>query len=304
MNLTPYQTGLLLVVISTILWSTAGLFVRVADGMEVWLFVVWRSIFTVATMAAYLVLAWWLQRRKQRSSAGTGGNPRLRFGKPELLSSTAIAVASIFYVASLSWTSVANVMTIYATLPFLAGLFAFLWLRERVSRLFIICGLAAMAGVIIAVGGGFSGSDLWGYLAALVMTATFASQLVIARRYQNLNTPFCVLMGGLFSILFALPFVEFSIPSAQGLLGAMLYGAFSTGLAYVLVLAGSRRIGSAEAALISMLDVVLAPVWVWWFYDEHVDIATLVGGSVVLLAVFWYLSGKALAKRPAVLPLE
>jgi drug/metabolite transporter (DMT)-like permease len=38
-------------------------------------------------------------------------------------------------------------------------------------------------------------------------------------------------------------------------------------------------------AIISLLEVVLGPLWVWLAYDETPSTATLVGGAVVVAAV-------------------
>ncbi|MCY0964007.1 DMT family transporter [Parathalassolituus penaei] len=286
-----YWTGVSLVVGSAVIWSTAGLFIRIAD-VDVWTLVFWRSAFAALAMGA--VVAWQQRNRRQRAAR----SPQLalqyrplRFGKPELLSTISSCAASVFYVFALEWTSVGNVMTVYASLPFLAGLFAFLWLKEAVSQRFLLAGLLALIGVSIAMGGSVSTEDTLGYLAALAMTGSFAIQLVLARRYRELNTTFCTLTGALFSLPIALPFMPLEIPSAQALFGCAMYGIFSTGVGYLLILAGSRIIGSAESGLISMLDVVLAPIWVWWLLNEQTSAQTMIGGSLVLLGVFWFLGG-------------
>jgi len=42
---------------------------------------------------------------------------------------------------------------------------------------------------------------------------------------------------------------------------------------------------AAELALLSMTEVLLAPVWVWLFVGETADPETLVGGAVLMLAI-------------------
>ena len=72
------------------------------------------------------------------------------------------------------------------------------------------------------------------------------------------------------------------------MLACACYGVLTSGLAYVLV-RGGRLISSGEAGLISMLDVVLGPVWVWLFYTERPTGAVIGGGCIVLASVAWYL---------------
>jgi drug/metabolite transporter (DMT)-like permease len=79
------------------------------------------------------------------------------------------------------------------------------------------------------------------------------------------------------------------VPSPAELVILALFGITTTSLAYLLFLTGGRYIPSSEAGLIGLLDVVLAPLWVWLVYAEEPGVAALVGGGLVLAAVVWYL---------------
>jgi drug/metabolite transporter (DMT)-like permease len=48
---------------------------------------------------------------------------------------------------------------------------------------------------------------------------------------------------------------------------------------------GAPLVPPADAALVGVLEVVLAPVWVWLAFNEVPSTATLVGGALVLAAV-------------------
>jgi drug/metabolite transporter, DME family len=59
-----------------------------------------------------------------------------------------------------------------------------------------------------------------------------------------------------------------------------------------LITIGARMINAAEVALITLLEVVLGPLWVWIAFSESPDAATLLGGMVVLVAVIIQVSGE------------
>ena len=80
------------------------------------------------------------------------------------------------------------------------------------------------------------------------------------------------------------------MPAPAQLLACAAYGILTTGLAYILALKGGRLISSGEAGLISMLDVVLGPFWVWPFYTERPPATALVSSLVVIASVLWYLT--------------
>ena len=52
------------------------------------------------------------------------------------------------------------------------------------------------------------------------------------------------------------------------------------GLAFLTI--GARLIPAAEVALITLLEVVLGPLWVWIALSERPSTATLAGGAVVM----------------------
>lgn len=281
-RLSRRQHGILLVAVSAVLWSTAGLLVRLAD-LDGWTIVAWRSLFACATLGGLAAL-------RTRS----GLLPALRrFGLPGLVSIAVSVVSAISYVVALRLTTVANVMTVYAALPFVATALAFFWFGERVTARFLVAGSAALCGIVLTVGAAASPRDILGIVSAGVMTAGFATQLVYTKRHPTIDT---TLMGALAAgvcVVIATPFAQPIVPAPIQLVACALFGVLTTGLAYVLVLAGGRLISSGEAGLISMLDIVLGPFWVWLFYAEEPTTAALVGGTIVLVAVAWYLATSA-----------
>lgn len=72
---------------------------------------------------------------------------------------------------------------------------------------------------------------------------------------------------------------------ARALVWLALLGGVQLGLGLIFFTIGARLISAAETALISMLEVVLGPLWVWIGLRERPDMATVAGGVIVLLAV-------------------
>ncbi len=282
------SSGIYLVAASAVLWSTAGLFVRMAD-MDVWSMVGWRSAFTFLALGAFLLLRNRFARQMSSTSCGW----------PGVAGCVVSAIAAMTYIASLRWTTVANVMTIYATLPFVVAGIAWMCMRDRVTYRFVISGCAAFVGVLISVGAAVSQQDMLGIFAAFVMTAGCATQIVIAKRFPDMDTTLMTALAALICLCVALPLMRFEIPAPTQIIACALYGVFTTALGYILLLEGSRRINAGEAGLISMMDVILGPVWVWLFYNEVISPIVLTGGAIVIMSVSWYLAGN---RRAATVP--
>jgi drug/metabolite transporter (DMT)-like permease len=77
----------------------------------------------------------------------------------------------------------------------------------------------------------------------------------------------------------------------RDLLLLIAIGAVQMALGLGLFAAGARLVPAAEAALITLLEVILGPIWVWLVLSERPDTATLVGGAIIMLAVVVQVSG-------------
>jgi hypothetical protein len=62
-------------------------------------------------------------------------------------------------------------------------------------------------------------------------------------------------------------------------------GVVSVGLGLILYTLGSRRVPAAESTLLSMTEVVLAPIWVWLLFGETAGSPMLIGGTILMSAL-------------------
>lgn len=281
----PRGTGIVLVMAAAVLWSTAGLFVRSLD-LDVWTILGWRSLF--AAMSLALVVA---------CQNGRGTLAAMRtIGWPGL-ACVPVAIASmVSYVVALKLTTVANVMVIYATVPFLAAGIAFVWIGERATLRVLVASGIALGGIGVMAGATTGWRDVAGNAMALLMTASFAAQLVMTRRYPALRMAPVNAIAAALCALACWPAMSAVTPSLWQLALLAGFGVTTTALAYLLFLTGGRYLPSGEAGLIGLLDVVLGPLWVWLAFAEQPGLAALAGGGLVFAAVFWYLAGKGLGR--------
>src|SRR5207244_6734284 len=76
-------------------------------------------------------------------------------------------------------------------------------------------------------------------------------------------------------------------------------GVFQIGLGLIFLTIGGRLIPAGEVALITLLEIVLGPLWVWAFLAERPATATLVGGAIVLGAVLLEARTQPASAQPA-----
>ena len=201
-------------------------------------------------------------------------------------------IATSTFIVALNHTTVANVLFLQALSPLAAALLAWVGLREAVSRRTLMAMVVAIGGVALMVGGP-GGARGIGLALSLAMTLAFAVALVITRHRRDVSMGPAMCLAQLVVLIAWAPFSQPGTIGGHDLGVMALLGVvqMAGGLAFVTMAA--RLIPAAEVALITLLEVVLGPLWVWVFLNEQPGAATLVGGAIVLGAVAIQAGGDA-----------
>ncbi len=196
-------------------------------------------------------------------------------------------IAISAYTASVMTTTIADVLIIYATLPFAAAALGWLVNREEVSPRTLVASGVALAGIAVMVASGLGSGRLLGQSLSTLMTLAFAGMIVLQRRQPKVSMIAVNALGALGSGVFGLSNSPLQPSGAYDILILFAFGLTTIGLAFVLFMEGAKFIPSAEAGLISLLDVVLGPIWVFLAFGENPGGATVLGGAIVLAAAVW-----------------
>jgi drug/metabolite transporter (DMT)-like permease len=142
----------------------------------------------------------------------------------------------------------------------------------------------AVAGVTVMVGGPGHPSAL-GLTLSLFVSVTFAAMIVLTRHYRQVSMAPATCLSQLIVLVVAAPFASTAHIAGKDVLLLALLGIGQIGLGLILLTIGARLIPAAEVGLITLLEIVLGPLWVWIFLGEQPGTATVVGGVIVLGAV-------------------
>jgi drug/metabolite transporter (DMT)-like permease len=74
--------------------------------------------------------------------------------------------------------------------------------------------------------------------------------------------------------------------STNDLFLAFVAGFFQVGLGFIFITIGAKKTMSAMVGILMMTEAVFGPFWAWIFLDEKPQIYALIGGSIILVAVF------------------
>ena len=267
------RRGQLFVVLAAIAWSTAGVVQRELS-VDTATQLAGRALFAglaLALFVAALSRGHLIVAVRAIGVAGLG------------VAATA-AIASGMFIVALNHATVANVLFMQAASPVAAALLAWFAFGESITRRTALAMAIALAGVALMVGGPGSGGVL-GVTASLVMMLAFAVSIVIVRHRHDVSMLPAICLSQILVLAVAAPFSHPGSGTGRDLLLLVLLGVGQMGLGLAFVTMGARLLPASEVALITLLEVVLGPLWVWISISEEPAATAIAGGCVVILAV-------------------
>jgi len=277
-----HTKGLVLTSIGGLALSFDVPLVRLGQG-EMWSTVAVRS---TATFAAAILL--WLLVRRFGSS-----RPVLIPGKAGLAAGFCYGISTIAFLGAVFNTATANVVFIVASTPMYAAILGWLILKERPSPSTLIAMLVMFSGVGLIVSGGLAGGHILGD--TLATTASFLLALAITlSRAARIDMGFVPLVATIIPAAVGLSFVGVSLLAGTGGFSianpfwVLFDGAIMMPLAFWCLATGPKYLSGPEVGMFYLLETILAPIWVWLIFSEVPSSQTLLGGSILVLALIGY----------------
>jgi drug/metabolite transporter (DMT)-like permease len=267
-----HRRGRLYVALAAVAWSTAGLLQRKLT-VDVATQLAGRALFAVLGLLVFVVFAERGRVVRAFRAIGRGG----------LAVTVLMAVSSGAFIAALNYTSVANVLFMQALAPVLAAVLG-TFVGEPVARRTWVAMAVAIAGVGLMVGGP-SHPSAAGLSLSLLMSISFAGTIVVTRQQREVSMAPATCLSQALVFVFAAPFASTGSVGGRDLMLLAGLGIGQIGLGLIFLTIGARLIPAAEVALITLLEIVLGPLWVWIALSEQPSATTLAGGAIVLAAV-------------------
>ena len=279
LSITSYKLGVILVLGAGLCWSGMGTAIRFIDNATTWQILLYRSVGMIFVLFFYI---YW-------QSKGHPLKALTNIGLAGLTAAISLVLAFAGSIYAFQTTSIANAAFLFACAPFLTAILAWPLLKEPIRKATWWALIFSMIGILIMVSGGLSFSGIKGNLAALISALGFAG-FTLSLRWGKLNnmSP-AIVLGGVFSIIFAgviLSFNENGLTiSASDTVKSIFMGVFLLGGGMILFSIGSKVLTATNLALLSMVEVILAPVWGWIILREQAEFSTLIGGAILFFAL-------------------
>jgi drug/metabolite transporter (DMT)-like permease len=268
-------------VLATLLWSTAGVVSRQmtqAQGFEV---TFWRSFFTFASLSILLPLlkGWQLMNLPWRN-------------KTFWLSGVCWSVMFTAFMLALTMTTVANVLITMAMGPVFTALFSRFVGGRRLALhtwLAIVVAALGMAFMFVAQVQVDDGQHLQGIWVALAVPFAGAVQWNVTHHLQAAEQPTdfmpAVWVGAVLSCLYTAPLALPGMASTSDLVWLAGLGLFQLALPCLMAVWAAQVLKSHEVALLALLEVLFGIAWAWLGADEAPSFAVITGGILVLGAL-------------------
>lgn len=205
-----------------------------------------------------------------------------------------------------SFTSPTIAEALLSTQPILAPIFAFLLLREQVTRYNIIGILVSTVGMLLLLltsANSFSIGNPWGILLAILTVSCSVGYSVVLRRiptqYSSLTIVFYVqsislilfyLLWGGGQLFNATPFINTDVLSTQDIanpiLSVIYLSAFASVTAFILFCFTVRYIGVTRANIFNNVRPVFTAILMFTIFSEQLPISKWIGIIVIIIGIF------------------
>lgn len=272
-NTNERRAGTILVVVSAIVFSSAGVFTN-GVSTDAWGIIFWRGVAAAAFTLTYLILRGALLAEIRA------------FNKPAFFVTLMMAAGTAAFIPAFKLSSVANVTLIYAAAPFIAAGLSWVFIKELPTTRVILASLGAFFGVFIIVSASIGGTQLKGDFLALFMTLMMSGTMVVYRKFPSTTAALPAALSSIVLVPFALAYGDPLAVQSHELPILIAFGLVFA-VASVTLSEGARRLPSAETALLSTLEMPIAPVLAFLVLSEVPSSSVILGGAIIFLAVVW-----------------
>lgn len=269
MTASSSQLGIIAMVTTAILWSIAGLFIKVIDWNPI-------AIAGLRSLIASIIIVVAVRPRQ------------FTFSRPQVLAAITSTATMMLFVSANKMTTAANAILLQYFAPVLTVFISAAVLKERSRPEHYLAIVFVAGGMLLMFFDKLGGGKLLGNILAIISAVTLSIYFVCMRMQKDgspiesivlahwLTAAICL------AISLFLPVPKFTVPS---ILAIITLGAVQVGVTGLLFAFAIKRISATQANLIAVIEPVCNPLWVFIVLGETPGATALIGGTVVIAAV-------------------
>ena len=284
------NTGILLVTVSAVAFGLLPIFTKIAYAAGAGTYTLLFLRYLVAATFMFLLI-----RVK-----GLPLPPGRDIAAYLLLGMIGNAGMSFSYFTALKYTSSGVAALLLYTYPAMVMAGSVVFFKEKVTGSKILALFLALAGAFIIIGADFQ-TNFKGFAFAVLAAVIYSGYILVSSRIikdgMSIQASAFIMLGA--GIVFGIlnPLVEFAPPTEpQGVLAVILIALVCTVLSFWSFLTGLEMVGPSTAALVSTLEPVVTVLASVLILSEKLTVRTVIGGCLVMAALFITSMGDRAAK--------
>lgn len=262
--------GIFAVIITAFLWSIAGLLIKFVDFNPF-------LIAGLRSLIAGLFLIVWMRKIT------------LKFTIPMVSCALANTFTMLLFIYANKNTTSANAIFIQYAASAFTCIFGIIFLKEKpkaenwISLVFVIFGMSIFFLDKLNAG------NMMGNIAAVGSAISFSLYIVFMRMQKDASPLEANVLSHIITACIALPIGLFlGLPETikiEAVLAILVLGIVQIGIACIFFSYGIKRVTAVQAILLSVIEPVFNPVWVFLSTGEKPSINALLGGAIILISV-------------------
>jgi drug/metabolite transporter (DMT)-like permease len=277
--------GTLITIFGVLTLCPDTLLLRKVEGTDDWTVMFWRGVFFGSFMLLFQSCHHWgviktIQNFKNLGYLG-------------LFAGVVQGVSMVLFTLGVMYTAAANVLVINATNPIFSSILSYFILKEKIPLktlvVIVICFGAILVVFSTEMGGASTAESTWGNLSALGAAVTLGLYFVLIRlasiNNHDIDMLGCNVISGVITALAGVIFgsglkdvsaTSYGFLVAQGLCLAISFGCLTIGPAYI---------SAPEVSLYTLIETILAPIYVFLAGFEEPPQNTIYGGIMIAVAL-------------------
>jgi len=255
-------------VLTALLWSSSGVLIKLIN---------WNPIAIAGARSAISTIVLLLYLRR----------PKFTWSASQLLAALFYALMMFAFVAANKLTTSANAIFLQYLAPVFVAVLGIWMLGEKPSRTDWLIIAVVIGGMALFFVDRISLTAQWGNVLAVLAGVFMAFFFIFMRRQKDGSPLESIVLGHAIAAIAATPFyfADGPRPELTGWIAIFALGAVQVGLSSITLSFAIRHLTALGTSIISLLEPVLNPVWVFLFLGESPSIYAILGGTVILAMV-------------------
>ncbi|QOR36680.1 DMT family transporter [Clostridium sp. 'deep sea'] len=262
------KKALIMLIIAAVLWSTGGILIKNIN----------QNAFVIAgTRSGIAACVIFIYLHKQKIKTYPTKN--------NLVGALLYMLMVVLYVIANKLTSAANAILLQFSAPIWVAILAKYFLNEDIKKQDLVAIILVISGLTIFFIENLSFTQVLGNSLAVLSGVALASVVICFKLTGSDSAITTTFLGNSLTFITCFIFVIKANFSYGDIINLMVLGIFQLGISYVVYSIAVQHVTAVEAILITVIEPILNPIWVFIFSGEKLTLNALMGGTIVVLTI-------------------